>query len=101
MNLECGRSRVAVRCEFFSEWELVKHVGERLCMHQPMFDCNIQQLARRKFEVVGTRHIQLVDAIVNSVANPSNVVSDLYNLWPVSRLVSGKSSINRIDAKRK
>src|ERR1044071_7347213 len=99
MNLECGGRRVAERGGVFSKWDLVEHERESLCMHQPLFDCNIQQLARRKFEVVSTRHIHLVDAVVNSVANPSNVVSDLYNLLPVSRLVNGKSSINRIDAK--
>ena len=35
--------------DFVIEWQLVQHVGQRLRVHQAMFDRNIQQLVRVNF----------------------------------------------------
>src|SRR6266849_2387493 len=66
----------------------MKHVGERLGVHQPVFDGDVQQCGLR-----------LVETAVQGFSNPLVVTTQFLESWPVSWLVRGKAASDRIDAK--
>ena len=75
----------------------MQHIGQRLDVHQPMLDGNIQQSGKRK-AVARAINRPLGEFVVQSSSNSGDIVVHGFNRRPVRRLIRGQSSAHRIDA---
>ena len=80
----------------------MQHVGQRLSMHQAVFDGDIEQSAEWKSIPAGRIGLQCFRQFcIQRCSDFLNIVPYRENRWPLRRLICWQTTPNRIDAKSK
>jgi hypothetical protein len=88
--------------DFSLERQLMQHVGQRLNMHQPMLNRNVQQGIERKsitlvgFPGFGSRH-----HFIQGNPDPTHVLTYAFKRRPVRWLIRWQAASHRVDAECK
>ncbi len=81
--------------------QLVEHIGQCFCVHQPMFICDMEEyLEGRSCPRGSPIDVGSLETSIDRLPNVFYVLSNLCDRWPILRLVRRQPSIHRIDPKR-
>ena len=80
----------------------MKHVSERLGMHEAMLDGHLQQETRFRRRLIQVRlGRSRLQSPIERLAHAGHVLAKLGETGPILRLIGGQATANRVDSKRK